>query len=163
MIFVFIILALMAADQASKYLISTELGINESVPLIDGIFHITYVQNFGAAFSILQGKQLFLIIVTFIAIAGISVYLLAKLKENHKMLSLALAFIAGGGYGNLMDRIRLGYVVDFMDFRVFPVFNIADICVCTGCGLLILYIFYFEKRINNKNKSISNDENPVKN
>ncbi len=153
----------MVADQLSKYFISMWMSLNESIPLIEGVFHITYVKNFGAAFSILQGKQFFLITVTLIALILINIYLVVKLKENHRILSLALSFIIGGGYGNLIDRIRLGYVVDFFDFRVFPVFNIADICVCTGCGLLILYIFYFEKMIAGGKKSISNDEDSIKN
>lgn len=163
MIFYFIIVVLVVADQLSKHFISTWMSISEFIPLIEGVFHITYVQNFGAAFSILQGKQFFLITVTLIALITINIYLIVKFKENHKILSLALSFIIGGGYGNLIDRIRLGYVVDFLDFRVFPVFNIADICVCTGCGLLILYIFYFEKRITRGKKSISNDEDPIEN
>ncbi len=146
MIFYVIILVLIAADQISKYAIEAGLDLNQSIPLIDGIFHITYIRNFGAAFSILQGKQPFLIVITFIALAAVIVYLTLKRKESHWALSLSLAFIAGGGIGNLIDRIRLGYVIDFLDFRRFPVFNVADICVCLGCGLLILYLFYIEPR-----------------
>ncbi|HZK01738.1 MAG TPA: signal peptidase II [Anaerovoracaceae bacterium] len=145
MIFYFVILLSVAIDQISKIFIRTGMDMNESIPVVDGIFHITYVRNYGAAFSILQGKQALLITVTLISIICIAVYFAIHLRKNHWALSLALALIVGGGLGNLIDRIRLGYVVDFFDFRIFPVFNIADICVCCGCGILILYLFIFER------------------
>lgn len=141
MIYYLIILALIGMDQVSKYFVKTGMDFNQSIPLIDGIFHLTYIRNYGAAFSILQGKQLFLIVITFISLAAILIYMAIKRKKNHWMLTLSLSFIEGGGFGNLIDRIRMGYVVDFFDFRVFPVFNVADICVCCGCGLLIYYLF----------------------
>ncbi len=150
MIFFLSIFVLIAADQISKGFIVAEMSVNQTIPVIEDIFHITYIRNFGAAFSILQGKQLLLIIVTFIALTAILLYLAGKRKKDHWLLSLSLSFIAGGGFGNLIDRIRLGYVVDFFDFRVFPVFNVADICVCTGCGLLILYLFLIEPKIGKK-------------
>ncbi len=151
MIFILIILVVISLDQYTKALIRAGFDVGESLPVIEGVFHISYVKNYGAAFSILQGKQLFLIIVTTIFLILISIYLFSKQKDNHWMLSLSLSLIIGGGLGNLIDRVRLGYVVDFFDFRVFPVFNIADICVCIGCGLLILYLFYFDvKKIDNK-------------
>ena len=150
MIFFLIIFVLIAADQISKGFIVARISVNQTIPVIEDIFHITYIRNFGAAFSILQGKQLLLIIVTFIALMAILLYLAIKRKRDHWLLSLSLSFIAGGGFGNLIDRIRLGYVVDFFDFRVFPVFNVADICVCTGCGLLILYLFFIEPKIGKK-------------
>lgn len=120
------------------------MTVNESLPIFNDVFHITYVQNFGAAFSILQGKQVFLIAFTLVALIGMFLYMAIKIKVNHWLLTLSLSFIIGGGLGNLLDRVRLGYVVDFFDFRVFPVFNLADICVCLGCGMLILYVFQFE-------------------
>jgi signal peptidase II len=147
MFFYLLILALICIDQISKYFIKTGMDFNQSIPLVDGIFHLTYIRNFGAAFSILQGKQSFLIAVTFIALAAILLYMTIRRKKNHWVLSLSLSFIVGGGLGNLIDRIRLGYVVDFFDFRVFPVFNVADICVCCGCGLLIYYLFFVEPKI----------------
>ncbi len=147
MFFYLLILALICIDQISKYFIKTGMDFNQSIPLVDGIFHLTYIRNFGAAFSILQGKQSFLIAVTFIALAAILLYMTIRRKKNHWVLSLSLSFIVRGGLGNLIDRIRLGYVVDFFDFRVFPVFNVADISVCCGCGLLIYYLFFVEPKI----------------
>ncbi len=150
MIYYFIILALIGIDQISKYFVKTGMDYNQSIPLIDGIFHLTYIRNFGAAFSILQGKQIFLIVITFVTLAVILIFIIQRRKKNHWMLSLALSFIEGGGFGNLIDRIRLGYVVDFFDFRVFPVFNVADICVCCGCGLLVYYLFFVQPKIEAK-------------
>ena len=91
------------------------MDYNQSIPLIDGIFHLTYIRNFGAAFSILQGgSRVFLIVITFITPSEpILIFMIQRRKKNHWMLSLALSFIEGGGFGNLIDRIRLGYVVDF--------------------------------------------------
>jgi len=143
----FIIPIVIFLDQFTKHAVRTGMSANDSFPIIEEVFHITYVKNYGAAFSILQGKQIFLIGVTAVLLVGITIYLFKQHKDGHWMISLALALIVGGGFGNLIDRIRLGYVVDFFDFRVFPVFNIADICVCTGCGILILYLFYFEVKI----------------
>ena len=138
---------LISLDQITKYFIQTNMDLNKSVPVVEGIFHITYIHNYGAAFSILQGKQIVLIGVTLIAIAAVLTYMFINRKSSHWSLMLSLAFIAGGGIGNLINRIRVGYVVDFLDFRFFPIFNIADICVCCGAGLLIIYMFYFEPRI----------------
>ena len=114
MIYYFIILALIGIDQISKYFVKTGMDYNQSIPLIDGIFHLTYIRNFGAAFSILQGKQIFLIVITFVTLAVILIFMIQRRKKNHWMLSLALSFIEGGGFGNLIDRIRLGYVVDLI-------------------------------------------------
>ena len=159
MIFYAVILFMIVIDQISKQLIQTGMDINQSIPVIDGFFHITFVRNFGAAFSILQGKQIFLIIVTFVALSAIIIYLTVKRKEIHWLLALSLSLITGGGLGNLIDRVRLGYVVDFFDFRVFPVFNIADICVCIGCGLFILYLLYIEPKLNKMQGEPADDQN----
>ncbi len=140
-----LILALVAADQASKAYIRSCMMPGDSIPVISQVFHITYVQNAGAAFSILQGEQLLLKVLPIAVIVGMVLYLQLKGKKEHWSLRTAFSLIVAGGIGNLIDRIRFGFVVDFFDFRVFPVFNIADIAVCTGCGFLILYVLFFEK------------------
>lgn len=143
----FIIIALVViVDQLAKYLIRTNLVLDSSVPLIDGVFHITYIHNAGAAFSIFQNKTGFLIAMQLIVIAFVMVYLIRKQKKEHWCLLLSLSLIAAGGIGNLIDRAMNGYVVDFLDFRVWPIFNVADISVCVGCGLLILYMFFIEPK-----------------
>ncbi|MBE6020513.1 MAG: signal peptidase II [Firmicutes bacterium] len=138
-----IIAASVAIDQALKSIVVNTLEIGQSLPLIEGVFHFTYIQNFGAAFSILQNKQAFLIIVTAVVMAIAAVVLFKNMNKLSKMIILSLAFIIGGGIGNLIDRIRLGYVVDFLDFTLinYPVFNFADCCVVVGSIVLVIGVF----------------------
>ena len=146
------ILALIGLDWLTKYWIQNSMALNDTIPMIDGIFHITYIHNYGAAFSILEGKQSFLLIVTGIAMAAILGYMVVtQIKKKAQPMELwSLALILAGGIGNFIDRVRLGYVVDFFDFRIWPIFNVADIAVCCGCGLLIFYVLIWEPRMAKK-------------
>ncbi len=143
-------------DQITKRLILTNMDVNNSIAIWDGIFHITYIQNRGAAFSILQEKTSFLIIMQIIVILVIGAYIIKKRKSEGKVLLYGLSLIMAGGFGNLTDRIVYGYVVDFLDFRIWPIFNVADISVCVGCGLLVLYVFILETK-NKKKLNSPND------
>ncbi|MBQ1303134.1 MAG: signal peptidase II, partial [Firmicutes bacterium] len=127
-------------DQVLKWIVCNTLEIGQSVPLIDGVFHFTYIRNFGAAFSILQNRLSFLILVTVLITAVLLVFLYRTRKTANKLMLISIPLIIGGGIGNLIDRIRLGYVVDFLDFCLihFPVFNFADCCVTIGAALLVL-------------------------
>lgn len=145
-----IIAAVVALDQLTKYLIRANMELDSSVPVIDGIFHITYIHNSGAAFSMFQGKTEFLIAIQVVVIVAVLAYLIKRRRKDHWCLLLALSLIVAGGLGNLIDRAASGYVVDFLDFRVWPVFNAADISVCTGCGLLALYVLVIEPRRKEK-------------
>lgn len=147
-----IIAAIVALDQLTKYLIRSGLELDSTVPLIDGIFHITYIHNSGAAFSMFQNKTGFLIAIQATVITAVMVYLIKRRRKDHWCLLLSLSLIAAGGIGNLIDRAVNGYVVDFLDFHIWPVFNVADISVCTGCGLLALYMFFIEPRRNGDKK-----------
>lgn len=152
----FIIIAFVVVfDQLTKYLIQANLELNSTLPIIDGIFHITYIQNRGAAFSLFQDKTEFLIAMQLIVIAIVLIYLVKKQKKEHWSLLISISLIAAGGIGNLMDRAMNGYVVDFLDIRIWPIFNVADISVCAGCGLLILYMFLIEPK---KKKGIGGTE-----
>ncbi len=145
----FIIIAFVVAlDQLTKYLIHANLELNSTIPLLDGIFHITYIQNSGAAFSMFQNKTGFLIAMQLAVITVVLVYLIKRQKKEHWCLLLSLSLIAAGGIGNLIDRAMNGYVVDFLDFRIWPIFNVADISVCVGCGLLVLYMFFVEPKLS---------------
>ena len=148
------ILALIGLDWLTKYWIQTSMALNDTIPVIDGIFHITYIHNYGAAFSILQGKQSFLLIVTGIAMTAILAYMvIGQIKKKAAPMELwSLALILAGGIGNFIDRVRFGYVVDFFDFRIWPIFNVADIAVCCGCGLLVFYVLIWEPRMQKKAK-----------
>lgn len=151
----FIIIAVVVAlDQLTKYLIRTNIELNQTIPLIEGIFHITYIQNTGAAFSMLQNKTIFLIVMQLAVIAIVLTYLIKKRKKEHRCLLSSLSLIAAGGIGNLIDRSVNGYVVDFLDFRIWPIFNVADISVCVGCGLLVLYMFFIEPKQSKKRNTV---------
>lgn len=150
----YIIIALvLIADQIVKGLVTGSMAAGQSIPVIDRVFYLTYVQNTGAAFSNFEGQRMLLISVTSVMLVILSVYLVRKRHVEHWTLLASLALIIAGGTGNLLDRIRLGYVIDMFDFRFWPVFNIADIGVCIGCGLMIIYVFWFS-RGNGKEKSV---------
>jgi signal peptidase II len=120
----------------------------ESLHLIPGLFDVVYVENTGAAFNLLEGKRGFLILFAALMLAVIIVYIFLKRKSTPPLVLVGLSLVAGGGLGNLIDRVRFGYVVDYLEFQPFsfPVFNIADISVCMGCGLLLLYFAITELR-----------------
>ena len=140
-------------DQIVKLIVRSSMYIGQSIPVIKDIFHITYVQNRGAAFNMLDGKSLVLILIPAIAIA-IGVWYMEKHLEEHWTLLVSLVLVIAGGIGNLIDRCFMGFVTDMFDFRIWPVFNVADIAVCVGAGLLILYTFAFyeEKEIEEDNE-----------
>jgi signal peptidase II len=142
--------AVILLDQLVKRAVGMRLQYMGGVSLrfIPGLFDIVYVENTGAAFSILQGKRAFLILFTALMLAALMGYILLKRKSESRTVLMGLSLVVGGGLGNLIDRVRLGYVVDYLEFKPvsFPVFNIADISVCTGCGLLLLHFVIAELR-----------------
>lgn len=146
MIYYLIIAVIIVIDRITKSLVSTNMAVGDTIPLIENIFHLTYVQNRGAAFSMWEQQWLILVLLPAVVMAAGMAVLYIKRKTWNKAYLLSIAFICGGGLGNLIDRVVQGYVVDFFDFRVFPVFNIADIFICAGCGLLLLYILVFERK-----------------
>ncbi|QIB69017.1 signal peptidase II [Aminipila butyrica] len=142
------ILAAVVLDQAVKYAVRSHMALYESIPLVDGFFHITYIQNTGAAFSMFSGHTELLALVTILMTGGILFYIHRSRKTAHWALLLSLSAIVAGGLGNILDRVFLKYVVDFLDLKFWPIFNLADIYVCCGCGLLVLYIFFIEPKLN---------------
>ena len=132
------------ADQVTKYLVVANMELHESIDVIPGVFRFTYIHNDGAAFGSLDDARWIFMILSTVAIVAILGYLFWK-KPQDKLLLSALILVTGGGIGNMIDRIRLGYVIDFIDFCAFPklwmwIFNVADICVCVGAGLLALWM-----------------------
>ena len=115
------------------------------------MFHLTYVRNTGAAFNLFEGMSLFLQIVTLIALI-FAVWFMEKHLQRHWTLPLSMIMIISGGAGNLLDRVMLGYVTDLFEFKLihFPVFNVADIAICTGCFILVLYTFVFDRPAEEK-------------
>lgn len=144
MIYIISIL-IVSMDQLLKSIISKEMVINQTIPVIDNILHLTYVQNQGAGFGILNGYKNLFIIVTPLIIIGLLIYRYHRNKSF--IIDLSLGLIIGGAIGNLIDRARFGYVVDFLDLRVWPVFNLADSAVVVGAILFIIYFWRYEENI----------------
>lgn len=139
MIYFISIVALIAADQWSKYWAIGALMNQPSREFIKGFLGFRYTENTGAAFSILRDQQLLLIVLTFLILAGMTGYLIKAVKTNAPTpVKIAFVFVISGAIGNFIDRIRLNYVVDFLEFKFidFPIFNIADVCVVAGVILL---------------------------
>ncbi len=140
-----IIITTIALDQISKYLAVAFLKPIGTLPIIKNALHLTYSENTGAAFSILRGKQLFLISITILAMLFMLGYLYKWSQvDGQHWQKMCFALIIGGGIGNLIDRIRIGYVVDFIDFRLinFAIFNVADSFIVVGViALMTLLIF----------------------
>ena len=145
MIYFLLIPAIVILDQFSKYLAVKYLEPIGSYPLINNVFHLTFVKNDGAAFSIFSSKQLFLIVMTVIVICLILGLLYKSVQEGSSAgLCWALTLIAGGAIGNLVDRMRLNYVVDYFEFRFvnFAIFNVADVFIVMGTALLCYLIIF---------------------
>lgn len=137
-----------ALDQYTKYLAVNHLQ-NNPISIIEGVFELRYLENRGAAFGMLQNKQTFFLIITIITLSLIG-YLYYRLpKTKHFLwLRICLLSITAGAIGNMIDRIRLKYVVDFLYFELidFPIFNVADIFASVAtCGLIVLLLFYYKE------------------
>lgn len=132
-------------DQLTKLIVSVNMALYESIPLWDGVLHITYIQNRGAAFGMLANQRWVFLIISSITIIVMLVFLSLTKSKNALLLS-SVAMILSGGIGNMIDRLALGYVVDMIEFRLinFAVFNVADSFVCVGAALLFLAVL-FEK------------------
>lgn len=135
-------------DQYTKYLAATHLENNAAIVVIKDVFEFTYVENRGAAFGMFQNQQLFFIIVALIALVFIAfLYIRMPMEKRFLPFRICLLSIATGAIGNLIDRVRLNYVIDFFYFKLidFPVFNVADIFASVAtCTLIPLFLFYYK-------------------
>lgn len=141
------------ADQASKIYIDRVMTLHQSIPVIDGLFNLTYLRNRGAAFSFLANASWrlpFFIAVSLIA-GVVIVAALQKMRHEQKLAQVALAMVFSGAFGNLIDRIRMGEVIDFLDVywktHHWPAFNVADSLICVGVALIALDMLREEKRL----------------
>lgn len=146
LIYEIIIAILIGLDQLSKYFALNYLKDMGSIPVVRNMFHLTYVENRGAAFGMFQNNQIIFIIVASIA-SVFGLYYLHK-KNIHIIGKIGVLLIISGAIGNLIDRVRLGFVVDYFDFRIIweYVFNVADVFVVVGTVLLCIYILFFEDK-----------------
>ena len=141
------ILLCVAADQAVKYYVVTHLALYESAPLLPGLVELYYIRNTGGGFSILSGHTWLLTLLTAAVMVVVAV-LLVRRTFPHPLAMWTLTAILGGGLGNLIDRVRLGYVVDMFNFQFmsYPVFNVADILVvCGTIGFAAYYLLLHDR------------------
>jgi len=136
-------LVVLAMDQLTKWWITANYQVGESHALLGQWLYLTYVQNYGAAFGILPGQSWFFLAAAFIVITGLIICNLRYPVE--KLMQIWMGLIAAGAAGNFLDRFRLQYVIDFLDLRWWPVFNVADMAVVIGGSLLIIHILFFMK------------------
>ena len=134
-------------DRLSKLWVMNNIQLGERFWGIDGFLGFMYVRNEGAAFSILSGKLGLLSIISIIFCIGAVIYWIIK-KPSNKLLCTALMLMVAGAAGNAVDRVMYGYVVDFIatEFISFPVFNVADIAITAGAGLIVLYAFLYDEK-----------------
>lgn len=129
-------LAVVILDQFSKYIVVENMVLGESIPIIEEVFHLTYILNPGAAFGMFAHNRLFFIAIAVIVI-GIIIWARREILASPWEVKAGCGLFLGGAIGNLIDRARQGLVIDFFDFRIWPIFNIADIAICIGVGLII--------------------------
>lgn len=160
-----IIIFIMALDQVTKYLIQLYLSpVGTSLPLIEGVFHLTNAHNTGAAWGMMQGFRWVFIPVTLV-VGALILYILFKNRKNLTIFSrITLALLFAGAIGNLIDRAILGYVRDMFDFCLinFPVFNIADSSLSVGCVMLVIDALFLKDRSLFERVSFKKKETPDK-
>lgn len=140
------IAVLIGLDQLVKEWTVANIELDTVRDFVPGFMSLAYLRNYGAAYSILQNQQWFFTIVTIIVMVGLVWYFIKQINGSFWIL-FSLSLIMAGGLGNFIDRVRLGYVVDMfhLDFINFPVFNVADICLTVGVGILFICILKEEK------------------
>jgi len=144
----FFVSAIVFTDQLTKLFVRKNLGLGESVPIIRNFLNITRVQNRGAAFGLIPDQHLLLFFVTVLVI--IVIYFWVR-RLTQTSVRIALGLILGGAIGNLLDRMFVGTVTDFLDFHIWPVFNVADSAIVVGAVILVWVSFFSQsKYLNSK-------------
>ena len=141
-LFFSILLGTVVVDQISKWLVVSNMELGEVIPLIPNFLNLQYITNDGAAMGMLDNARWVFMVFSTVAIAAILFYIF-YFRPKDRLILISLSLIAGGGIGNMIDRIYLEYVIDFIDFSDFGfpwIFNLADSFVCIGCGMMILYL-----------------------
>ena len=146
-------MGIIVLDQLLKVLMVMWIGPEadrHQVNVLGDAVGFEYVENTGAAFGMLKDHRWVFLVISTVALGGMIVYMFLN-KNRHPLETVAVAFIVGGGIGNMIDRVARGFVVDFVDVKCIPfwkyIFNVADIFVCVGCGLFILYVLLYETRV----------------
>jgi signal peptidase II len=145
MLFYLIAILIAAADQLIKYFIQNYLPLNHSIPLIGDVVKLTYVRNTGVAFSLFVGFSPYLAFVGTMVVAVV-IFFHYRFKKMNPVVQLGLAFVLGGSLGNLIDRFFRGFVIDYADITIWPVFNLADIMINVGVIMLAYKLFEEEEK-----------------
>ena len=158
MVYLAIFLIIVALDIGTKLWAIDALKNAPGVKLWDGVFHLTYVENTGAAFGVFKNGRVFFIISTIVVLVVVAI-IARKYRAKSKILDFGLALVASGAIGNLLDRVIRGFVVDLFDFCLidFPVFNVADISVCIGAALIAVFIIFFEDTLKEKKDCVDDE------
>jgi signal peptidase II len=139
-----VVLFVVFIDQLSKFYIQKHMVLGMSIPVVEDVFHITYVLNPGAAFGLFEHQTLFFLVVAVCLVIS-AIYFYPRIPKQYRLLRLGTGLLVGGAVGNVIDRIKTGYVVDFFDFRIWPVFNVADTAIVCGVGCIIFTMIYLYK------------------
>ncbi|MHC1746362.1 MAG: signal peptidase II [Negativicutes bacterium] len=145
----FLAFIVIGIDRLSKYYIETHMSLGMSIPVVRDFFHITYIINPGAAFGILEYQTGFFIVVSVVMIAA-AIWYIPRIPARYRLLRFGIGMQAGGAIGNMIDRIRYGGVVDFLDFRIWPVFNVADMAIVGGVGCILVTLLYVMRKEEEK-------------
>ncbi len=140
-LFFSIVVILLVLDQAAKFFVRKTLSLNQSVPILKNIFYITHTKNYGVAFGLLNYTTARWFLVIFSITAIILIFYYYKKIPKKKVPLIAVSLLLAGTLGNLIDRLIFGYVTDFIDFRIWPAFNVADSCITIAVILLIFWIW----------------------
>ena len=140
--------AIVAADQYTKFLTVANIALHQDIEFMPGFLGLTYVQNTGAAFSSFEGQQWLFVLIFLLFTAAIVYEFVKKPMGFSSFERWCIAAVYGGGLGNMIDRVRLGYVVDMIEtkFMNFPVFNVADCFITCGCILMMISLIFFNKK-----------------
>ena len=150
MIYIFLFMIMLVIDQYTKYIVDSNFLLTETVPIIEGFFNLTYVQNRGIAFGLFQGKIDIVSILAIIAAVTILVYFIKNFKKINFLERIAYTMIISGAVGNIIDRIFRGFVIDMLDFRGIWsfVFNFADVWINVGVILIVIEYIFFDRKKN---------------
>jgi len=151
--FIIFALFIILLDQASKIYIQYNMHIGESIPVIEGIFHITYIENPYTAFGLFRYQTIFFLIAASISLILIILIYKKIIFKKDPFMYIPLTLVLGGAVGNLIDRVRIdGRVIDFIDFRIWPVFNFADSAIVCGMLVLLIHVLFRAPEKGNEEK-----------
>jgi len=146
--FIFWTIFVIIFDQGSKFFIQYKMKIGDSRPIIEGIFHITYIENPRTAFGLFEYQTMFFVIAALISVILVILIYKKIIFKKDSFMYIPLTLILGGAAGNLIDRVRIGRVIDFLDFRIWPIFNFADTAIVCGMLILLVHFLFYSKEEN---------------